>query len=207
MYTVDTSLCLSIWIQAFMEYDLLPQEPWWCGSVHIEHQSKALHLSYLTTCASSTPSFASASLRTLYRDYTGHSSILPLFLAPKRLAPALVNIPQLAHPASILTFLPIMNISTRWPSHVYMQLPAKLVFLSPGRRPNPEPACSWSPLAADFLHWSLDYGFILRQPLSKVNGRQAQQLVKAWTRCDIAAIPALNNLLEIFMIATMTQRS
>jgi hypothetical protein len=71
-----------------------------------------------------------------------------------------------------------------------MQLPAKLVFLSPGR-PNPEPACSWSPLAADFLHWSSDYGFILRQPLSKVNGRQAQQLVKAWVRCDIAAIPAL----------------
>jgi hypothetical protein len=31
IYTVDT-LCLSIWIQAFMEYDLLPQEPWWCGS-------------------------------------------------------------------------------------------------------------------------------------------------------------------------------
>jgi hypothetical protein len=88
-----------------------------------------------------------------------------------------------------------------------MQLPAKLVFLSPGR-PNPEPACSSSPLAADFLHWSSDYGFILRQPLSTVNGRQAPQLVKAWIRCDIAAIPAVQQSVgNISMIATMTQRS
>ena len=46
-------------------------------------------------------------------------------------------------------------------------------------------------IAADFLYWSSDYGFILRQPLSKVNGRQAQQLMKAWIRCDIAPRPAL----------------
>jgi hypothetical protein len=100
--------------------------------IHMQHQNQALKLVFIQKCVeTSSSSFILPVLRSLFRCHTGHASLLTLLLMPKEMIPLLKQMPPLQQLARILTKLPPMPVTQKWPSHLLIQIPVRSVVQRP----------------------------------------------------------------------------
>jgi hypothetical protein len=150
----------------------LPRKFGGVGVVDIKDQSLALHLVYLQRLlrGPSALDFVSPWLVRCYQLYTGHASVLPWLLFPKKFKHMLSAIPTLAHLTSLVLKLPPLVLSSSWPSRLYLDVPMSCV-VSAGvsrslRTATVKPASlSMRYLLSDIHSWNQGHRALMRKPL------------------------------------------
>ena len=103
------------------------------GLVDIEDQNQALHLIYIQRILRppDTTDFLSPWIKHCFLLYTGHSSLLPLFLYPAHYRRQLRILPGLWQLSTLLTRLPPLTPDDSWPVNWYLELPLVCLISAP----------------------------------------------------------------------------
>ncbi|KAJ8656559.1 hypothetical protein O0I10_007636 [Lichtheimia ornata] len=136
--TVVRSFLLPFWPAPSWDTMCLPRRFGGVGLVDLKAQSRALHFIYLQRLCQplQRSDFVSQWIIKYFQLLTGHSSLLPWFLFPKRFHPCMKMDQNMALLGKVLSLLPQLPLSSSWSRRWLLDLPLQAVLLPHAQYPS-----------------------------------------------------------------------